>query len=197
MSSPEKDTRTRILAAAWALLERSDGQGVRMSDIAKAAGVSRQALYLHFPTRAELLVETTRYIDVVKKVDERLVPSRTATTGVTRLDAFIEAWGNYIPEIYAGVRALLAMQDTDEAAALAWGDRMRALREGCTAAVEALARDGVLTGDYSTEHATDILFALLSVRTWETLTRERGWSQQVYIDTTKRLARKVLVDMSA
>ncbi|MDA0369779.1 MAG: TetR/AcrR family transcriptional regulator [Proteobacteria bacterium] len=197
MSSPPKDTRTRILAAAWALLEKGDGRAVRMSDIAKAAGVSRQALYLHFPTRGELLVETTRYLDVVKNVDDGLVASRTAASGRERLDAFIEAWGNYIPEIYAGAKALLAMQDTDEAAALAWADRMRALRHGCAAAVDALARDGVLTHDHSPEHATDILFTLVSVRNWETLTRDCGWSQQRYVDTTKQLARRVLVAGSA
>ncbi|MBT7717936.1 MAG: helix-turn-helix transcriptional regulator, partial [Halieaceae bacterium] len=27
-----------------------------MSDIAKQTGISRQAVYLHFPTRAELLI---------------------------------------------------------------------------------------------------------------------------------------------
>jgi AcrR family transcriptional regulator len=193
MSSPELDTRTRILQAAWSLLEQSDGQGVRMSDIAKAAGVSRQALYLHFPTRGELLVETTRYLDVVKKVDDRLAPSRGARRGVDRLDAYIEAWGNYILEIYVGAKALMAMQDTDEAAALAWADRMRAVREGCAAAVAALAQDGTLTPDHGEEQATDILCMLLSVRTWEQLTRDSGWAQQRYIDTTKQLARKILV----
>ena len=192
MSSPEPDTRTRILQAAWALLEQSDGQGVRMSDIAKAAGVSRQALYLHFPTRAELLVETTRYLDVVKNVDDRLAPTRGATRGVDRLDKYIEAWGNYIPEIYAGAKALMAMQDTDEAAALAWADRMRGVREGCAAAVAALVQDGTLTPDHSETEATDILCVLLSVRAWEQFTRDCGWTQQRYIDTTKHLARKVL-----
>jgi len=193
MSSPGPDTRTRILQAAWSLLEQSDGQGVRMSDIAKAAGVSRQALYLHFPTRAELLVETTRYLDVLKNVDDRLAPSRGAKRGTDRLDAYIEAWGNYIPEIYAGAKALMAMQDTDEAAALAWADRMRAVREGCAAAVAALAHDGTLTPDHGEAEATDVLCMLLSVRTWEQLTRDSGWTQQRYIDTTKQLARKVLV----
>ena len=193
MSSPQPDTPTRILQAAWSLLEQSDGQNVRMSDIAKAAGVSRQALYLHFPTRGELLVAATRHLDVINNVDDRLVPSRTAARGTERLDAFIEAWGNYIPEIYAGAKALMAMQDTDEAAALAWADRMRAVREGCAAAVAALEKDGALTPDHSADHATDILCTMLSVPTWAQFTREYGWSQQRYIDTTKQLARKVLV----
>ena len=99
MSRETNETRTRILDAAWKLLEASRGSGVRMSDIAKAAGISRQAVYLHFPTRAELLIATTRHLDEVKGVDARLAASRNAATGRERLDAFIEAWGDYIPEI--------------------------------------------------------------------------------------------------
>ena len=45
---------------------------------------------------------------------ERLIPSREATTGVARLDAFIEAWTAYLPIIYPSARALLAMRETDE-----------------------------------------------------------------------------------
>lgn len=62
-----------------------------MSDIAKAVGISRQALYLHFPTRAELLIATTRHIDSVKNIDARLADSRVATSGRDRLVSFISA----------------------------------------------------------------------------------------------------------
>lgn len=193
MSSEGPDTRTRILNAAWSLLESGRGAGVRMSDIAKEAGISRQALYLHFPNRADLLVATTQHVDAVKDIDGRLAASRAALSGVARLDAFIEAWGNYIPEIYGMATALLAMKDTDDAAALAWRERMDAVRHGCAAAVDALDKDGVLTPDYPPEQATDILWALLSVRNWEHLTRDSGWSQRRYVDNLKRLAGRVLV----
>ena len=106
-----------------------------MSDIAKQTGISRQAVYLHFPTRAELLIATTRHIDEVKEIDERLAKSRSASTGLERLEAFVEAWGNYIPEIYGVASALIAMQATDEEAGAAWSDRMGAVRHGCEAAV--------------------------------------------------------------
>ncbi len=142
MSSHNPETRNRILNAAWTLLEANQGTDVRMTDIAKQAGISRQALYLHFSKRSELLITTTRYIDEVKDVETRLAPSRTAETGIERLDAFIDAWGNYIPEIYGVAKALLAMKESDEAAALAWNDRMQAVRHGCEAAIAALARTG-------------------------------------------------------
>ena len=191
------DTKERILVTAWRLLEVEDtpdaSNAVRMSDIAKAAGISRQALYLHFPGRAELLIAVTRYIDEVKDVDARLEPSRTAATGVDRLDAFIEAWGNYIPEIYGVGRALLAMALNDTAAAAAWDDRMEAVRQGCEAAVRDLNRDGTLSEGQTPEQATDLLWTLLSVRNWEQLTQTCGWPQQRYIETVKEMAAKMLV----
>lgn len=196
MSSENSETRTRILDAAWKLLEAGQGRGVRMGDIAKTAGISRQAVYLHFPARAELLIATTRHLDKVKNVDARLQASRTAATGLERLDAFVEAWGNYIPEVYGVAKALIAMQDTDAAARQAWADRLEAVRDGCRAAVEALERDGVLAEGHTAKEATDLLWALLSVQTWEHLTRDCGWPQDRYVDAMKELARKALVAVS-
>ena len=193
MSSDNPETRNRILKAALKLLEASQGEGVRMTDIAKRAGISRQALYLHFSTRAELLIATTYYLDKLKGAEERLVPSRRARSGIERLDAFIEAWGTYIPEIYGIAKALLAMRDTDEAAAKAWDERMQDMRQGCEAAINALASDNMLSPDHSPIQATDILWTMLSVRNWEQLTLECGWPQERYIETLKSLARRIFV----
>ncbi|MGB0506892.1 MAG: TetR/AcrR family transcriptional regulator, partial [Pikeienuella sp.] len=138
MSSTKNPTRERILKTTWTLLEDGSGANVRMSDIAKAAEISRQALYLHFPNRAELLVATTRYLDEYHNIESKLVTSRTASTSEERLAAWVEVWGNYIPTIYGIAKALMAMQDSDAEAKAAWADRMQAVRHGCAAAVSAL-----------------------------------------------------------
>lgn len=193
MSSESAKTRTRILESAWTLLETGSGNAVRMSDIAKAAGISRQAVYLHFPNRADLLIAVTRHIDDVKDVDARLAPSRAAKDGATRLDAFVEAWCSYIPEIFGVASALISMQDKDEAARAAWANREQAVREGCAAAIGALSRDGTLTARLTPKQATDILWALLSVQNWAQLTRDCGWSQATYLKHMKDLARQILL----
>lgn len=194
MSSETSETRTKILAACWALLVNNGDAAVRMSDIAKRAGVSRQAIYLHFKTRTDVLVATTRYIDEVKEVDKRLAPSRTAQSGPARLDAYVKAWGNYIPEIYPVALALLAVIDEDEAAKVAWHNRMQAMREGCEAAVTAIQSDGLLSSKLSVAKATDLLWTQLSVRNWEQLTKACGWSQKEYLRYMKVQARSVLID---
>ena len=151
-------------------------------------------MYLHFPTRAELLIATTRYIDEVKDIDGRLARSRSASTGLQRLEAFVEAWGNYIPEIYGVASALIAMQTTDKEAGAAWADRMAAVRHGCEAAVAALERDGRLTPSLSASEATDLLWCQLTVENWEHLRHRCGWAQTRYIDVLQQTVRAALVD---
>ena len=191
MSSDQKSTRDRILSATLKLLEA--GEKTRMSDIARAAGISRQALYLHFETRADLLIATTQYLDEINNSDSLLAESRAAETGAARLDAYIEAWGGYIPLVYPVAKPIMQMAATDDAAKAAWDGRMEAMRQGCAAAVEALARDGRLRSEFNAENATDILWAQLSVQTWEALTQARGWSQDDYIARQKLIARRLLV----
>lgn len=192
MSRDLSDTRARILNCTWNLLESGDKK-VRMTDIAKAVGISRQALYLHFPTRAELLIATTRHIDSVKNVDARMAESKAATSGREQLLSFISAWGGYIPEIHGMSVALRNMRDSDTEAAAAWDDRMQAVRRGCAAAVGALAADKMLRPDLNEEVATDLLWTALSVENWERLVRDCGWSQTDYASQIKRLAETALL----
>lgn len=193
MSSGNPDTRRKILDAAWRALESGDTKSTRMGDIAKLAGVSRQALYLHFPARTDLLVAVTHHIDQIKDVDGRLARSRNASSGRERLDSFIDAWGNYIPEIAGVARALLAMRTADPDAGPAWDDRMRAVRHGCEAAVKALDADGDLSGDYTPALATDVLWTMLSFENWTRLRNDCGWSQKKYVAQMKAMARRLLV----
>ncbi len=196
MSSEIIETRTRILDATARMLEKHGGRGVRMGDIAQAAGISRQAVYLHFASRTELLVAATRYLDEILDVDHRLAPSRAAKSGVERLALYIECWGHYIPDIYGVAKALLLAQDTDEAAAAAWKDRMLAMRDGCRAAIDALHSDGTLASGWTPKRATDTLWTMLLVPNWEHLTIECGWSTQEYVRWMKIVAERTFVEYS-
>ncbi len=193
MSSKNIETRTRILEATIRMLEEHGGRGVRMGDIARESGISRQAVYLHFASRTELLVAATKHLDEQLDVDGRLAPSRAATTGVERLSLYIECWGNYIPEIYGIAKALLLAQDSDEAASVAWKGRMEAMRDGCRAAIEALEADKNLAAGWTSETATDALWTLLLVPNWEALTLECGWSTKQYVDEMKTMAGRAFV----
>jgi AcrR family transcriptional regulator len=196
MSSTQTDTRERILKESWRLLAANRGKNVRLEDIAKAAEVSRQAVYLHFHSRPELLIATVRYVDEALGLVNRIEPFLEACRredGLAALDAFVEFWGNYIPEIYGLAKALLAVQETDAAAAAAWKDRMDDLYSGCRGVVEQLQREGRLAPEWSIEEASDLFWTSLSIATWDHLTVERRWTKAQYIQGLQRMMRRVLL----
>jgi AcrR family transcriptional regulator len=164
-----------------------------MGDIARETGISRQAVYLHFATRTDLLIAATLYRGDMLGVEDRLAPSRAAKSGVERLRLYIEFWGNFIPEFYGVAKALMMAQDTDDAAAAAWRDRMLAMRDGCRAAIDTLHADGTLAKEWSRPKATDALMAMLQVPNWEYLTIECGWSRKEYIRWINTMARRTFV----
>ncbi len=190
VSSESLETRPRLLATAWALLEERRGQEVSIRDIANRAGVSRQTVYIHFRNRSDLLIATTHYVDEILRVSERLMKSRASTSGLVRLDAYVEFWGNYLPQIYGLAKALLLLRETDEAAAAAWNNRMIAMKDGCRAAIEAIERDGLLAREWTSSEATDLFWTLLSVRNWEQLCLDCGYSSAQYIAQIQTLARR-------
>ncbi len=164
-----------------------------MSDIARQSRVSRQAIYLHFASRTELLCAATRFLDSRLELDKRLEPSRLATSGVSRLENYIAFWGHYIPEIYGVAKALMLAEATDEAAATAWEDRCNAMREGCQAAICALAKDNHLAEEWTVDTATDALWTQLLIPNWESLTQQCGWSTERYIERMTAIAKASFV----
>ena len=75
-SSGRPETRTQILEAARAMFEEHGYHGAGLEAVAKKAGVSRQAIYLHFPSKAELLTALHLHIfatDVVPAVERHPV----------------------------------------------------------------------------------------------------------------------------
>ena len=194
MSSEAADTKTRILEATWQLMEQHRGQGVSMGNIAQAAGISRQALYLHFASRTELVIATVNYVDERKGLAERLSQFHTATSGIELLEACVDVWGNYIPEIYGLAKALMTMRETDEAMAAAWNNSMNCLRDVCREIIEALEREGMLAPDWSRKEAIEMLWTMISINNWEQLTIECGWSTDQYVSGMKTLLKLTFVD---
>ena len=193
MSSGDPETRKRILEKTWRLMEKRKGQGVKISDIARATGVSRQAVYLHFGSRADLLIATVRYVDEANNLEERLQGLRTSVNAIQTLESYVDFWANYIPEIYGLAKALLAVRETDKDAAAAWDDRMQAFHEGCRSVIECLVRESILAPEWNPDQAADAVWSMTSVSVWENLTIERGWSKDEYMNRMKAILKKILV----
>lgn len=176
------NTRTRILASTWKLMEERLGINVKMSDIAKEVGISRQSVYLHFTSRTELMLATVQYVDEIKKVDERIVQIQQAQNATEQLKAFMQFWGNYIPEIYGLAKALLNTRDTDEAAASAWESCMSHLWGMSQRVVQSLHEESLLAEHLEPKPAAQLFWALVSIQNWEQLKRDCDWSTEQYIE---------------
>ncbi len=193
MSSEISKTRKKILDSASRLLLDGKGKDVRMADIAKASGVSRQAVYLHFASRTDLMIATVRYLDSLYGLDERLRRFREAVTGLEILDAFIEFWGNYLPQIYGVAKALMDARGSDKAAAAAWNDRMTSIRNGCRRTIETIEHEGLISSEWTKDEAVDLFWTLMSVENWERLTAECGWPIEKYVERMQTVVRSVLI----
>lgn len=93
MTSVERDgralrsaaTRVALVKAARGLFVRHGYAAVSTSDIARAAAVTRNALYYHFPTKESVFRAV--YEDVERELAERVIPaSRAGSTARQRLD---------------------------------------------------------------------------------------------------------------
>jgi AcrR family transcriptional regulator len=188
----DPETRSRILDGAWALLEER-GSGVRLADIAERAGVSRQAVYLHFRDRVSLFVAVADHIDVTFGRDRLREHVFGAPTGVEGLRRWVETMSWYTAKIDSVTRVLELAAESDEALAAAWRDRMTGRRGHVRRIVDRIAAEGELAEGWTVEVGTDLVFAVTLPGPWHVLTSVLGWSRDRYAaEITNMLERALL-----
>ena len=187
-----KSSVGRILDAALVLITRKGDANVTMAQIAKAARVSRQAVYLHFADRAALMVALARYLDERLGISADIQQMIDSPTGVAMLEAMVSMQARRNPSVWAVARAVEAVRRTDAAAERAWQDRLQSRLEGCRVIVARLQADGSLRPDVDRSIAADLLWTMTSLRMWEDLVLGRGWSPQQYQTQITRLLRESL-----
>jgi len=187
MSSPS--SKTRILDSAVSLIVRRGGADVTMAAIAQAARVSRQAVYLHFADRADLLIALVRHLDEKRGIPEEIRKIEQAPTGLDAVRMMVALQARLNPALWAPARAVEAVRRRDPAAERSWQDRLQNRLNGCHAIVERMAKEGTLKPGLNPTLAADLLWTLTSLRTWEDLVLERRWTAAEY---EKRLTDLVL-----
>lgn len=176
-----RNSRKRILEAAVDLITKRGEADVTMADLARAARVSRQAVYLHFADRAALMLALVRYVDEKRGLEKELRKIRNAPSGVAAVREIVALQARMNPAIWAVARAVDAVRRTDEAAQRGWQDRLENRLAGCREVVARLAKEGQLRADLDASAAADLLWAITSLRMWEDLVLQRGWSSRRYV----------------
>jgi len=176
-------SRPVILGATKDLISR-EGPGFSLAEVAAEAGVSRQAVYLHFGSRAGLLVALVRNMDEEAGIRESLEKALSAGEPLEAMRRFVTEWLRFAVEIQPIASTLFAARGTDEAAADAWEDRARELRAGFRSLANRLKKSGHLREGLSAETAADLIWALCSIPVVEQLTVDLAWSKSRIIRET-------------
>lgn len=194
MSKKSKSERTRdeILDSAWALVS-AKGDAVSMADIAVSAGLTRQAVYTHFPSRGALLVALVRHADIRFEIWEAFRDAMAAPDPESRFEACLDAWFAFVPRIRPVATVLIRTRMQDQDAAAAWTDRMDALRAFLADLMETVRAEGRLNPAWSVKEASDYLWAAISVQSWDLLVGDCGWPPERATATLKQAVRQVLL----
>src|SRR5579859_7481382 len=116
-----------------------------MSALARAVGISRQALYLHFPDRTQLMLTLVAHVDEKEQLPAGIaaVTQAADAAGAIRAWARMQTWHN--PNIAPLARAQDETRHADPCASAAWADRMAGRMRGAVSIIERLRAHGLIT----------------------------------------------------
>jgi AcrR family transcriptional regulator len=184
VSTKGERTRLRIVAAGLRLL-REQGAQVSMEQVATAAGITRQALYLHYRTRTELVLAVLDQLD--KDLGAAtLFRAAFAQTDPQRLvETVIRAAVTFHGQVADVAQALIVARYNDPAAAAAWNTRSAAQLKGVLRLMERLKRAGRLLPQWSPKRAAEALSTwVLTPRAYLELVGERGWTEEQLVQAS-------------
>lgn len=194
MAKISDDTRAHILEAAWALMAEQRRLDAGMAEIAAAAGVSRQTLFLAFGNRAGVLVAMARHQDTRSPHVPHM--RQVAGTGTDRaaLHRFVEAWLDYLPIVYPVAIQLETGSLSDADANAAWQDRIfsQGVRMGLDRILGQMAVRGELPAGTDPARLADVCLSLLVPSAWRYLVIERGWTPEAFAASRHALVDAVL-----
>lgn len=173
--------RTRILDATWSLIGRRGRADLTMKEIAAELGITRQAIYLHFPNRAALLLATVRHFDGQHE-DRKAGRQWLELDPMRGLQTALRYWLSYLPSVLAVATALEGAALVGDDGAEAWHDRMRHLRDAQRPFIARLAANGLLAEGWTIDRATDWVWARTHPSVWRHLVVERGWPPGRFVD---------------
>jgi AcrR family transcriptional regulator len=180
-SNGKPETRTQILEAARGMFEELGYYGAGLGAVAKEAGVSRQAIYLHFPSKAELLTALHLHIfatDVLPVVERH--PITEEMTALDALETMIAVDVEVISKVWRIHEALTTARrqhpEVEETLRPREDDRYGELLDR----TRRLKKDGELPPGMRPGALADMLWGLVSVGTYTSLVNERGWSLDRY-----------------
>lgn len=167
-----------------------------MSEIAEAAGVTRQLLYVHFENRTDLLVALSRKLDSDARTPALQTTIDDAPTARDALRAAVRVQAEIKPKIHGLATSLELLRPTDEAAAAACEERETARLARARAVIDRIAAEGLLAPGWTRAAAAELLWSMTSLRSWEDLVVRRRWSKSSWVKRTTEALEAALLPLS-
>jgi len=168
-------TVAALLKAARELIDEGGVEAMTMAAVAERAGVSRRAVYLHFPSRASLINGLVDDLKGEGGLEGALRPVWESPDALTMLDEWARHIATFLPRIMPVVRAIQRVAHTDPDAAQHWESATRSRYASCRRLMERLHEQNRLAPPWTVDSAADMMLALTSFETIETLLHDRSW----------------------
>lgn len=179
MSSSSR--RPQILEAAREIFEELGYYGAGLEAVAKKAGVSRQAIYLHFPSKVELLTALHLHVfetDVAPALARH--PITDEMSGLETLDATIAVDVEVVDKVWRIHESLTVARRQHPEVDQTLIPREKEHYDGLLDVAYRLERDGALPMGMSVGLFADMLWGLMNLGTYRHLVVERGWPLDRY-----------------
>jgi AcrR family transcriptional regulator len=179
-----RQTRRRILQAAYELFVSQGYGATTLQGIAERAGVAVQTIYFAFGNKPSLLKEL---VDVTIAGDDEPVPTMqrswfldalAADTAEAQLRAHVHGTCRILQRVATIVDVLRAAGAQDPSLARMWQQDTDPRLQVQTAAARSLVAKPGARAHLSIGHAADVLFGLLSPELYLLFVRDRGWTPE-------------------
>ena len=184
-------TRAAILDSARSLFEEHGYFGVGLEAVAAAAGISRQAIYLHFESKADLLRALHERVNE-QDVAPAFEKVWAADTAEAALDAWIDATAEAVPKFIGLANTLNAARRSDSDAEETWQAPADGQYAQCVRLAARLKQERKLAPRVTVADAADILWCQTSIGAFESLVVDRAWPIARWVRWQKRTLRAVL-----
>lgn len=186
-------TRQALLGATRSILEKDGFEALTMQSVADQAGVTRAAVYLHFPSRAHLVAALFDYMAETAGLSESLAKVWAAPDAPAALEEWARHLARYHVRLLAVDRAVERVRRVDADAA-AHRARVRAAKlANCRRLADWLATEDRLPAPWTPATVADMIYALSTSDVVEALVADRRWSQRRLGDHLGRLLRASFV----
>lgn len=172
-------SRERIIETAEGMVREQGAAAVTMAAVARASGVSRQMVYLHFSNRAGLFSAITHWHDERYGIRERFAQALVLEP-VPALEQVMREWIAYVPVILPIMLELHAAAQTGVEGGETWHERMDEVRRLYRFA----ARRVQLREPWTPDTAADWIWTRTQATTVHELVNLRGWPLQQFADRT-------------